>query len=125
MLFGINPIKGLAAYGAATESIRQQIHLGLIAPGEQLPAERKLSEAISVSRVTLREALRVLETEGYLTIKRGAHGGTFVANQSKLDKIALTHFHRDPTTVFRAVEFWTANIISCAQRPLAPAYNTG
>ena len=46
------------------------------APGEKLPNENELSEALGVSRTTLREAIRILATNGVLEIVRGR--GTFV-----------------------------------------------
>ena len=45
-------------------------------PGDQLPNENELSEELSVSRTTLREAIRILVTNGVLEIRRGL--GTFV-----------------------------------------------
>ncbi len=46
------------------------------APGDKLPNEIELSEELTVSRTTLREAIRILVTNGILEIKRGK--GTFV-----------------------------------------------
>ncbi|MEI3614154.1 FadR/GntR family transcriptional regulator [Pseudogracilibacillus sp. SO30301A] len=46
------------------------------APGDKLPNEIELSEELNVSRTTLREAIRILVTNGILEIKRGK--GTFV-----------------------------------------------
>ena len=45
-------------------------------PGDKLPNEIELSEELSISRTTLREAIRILVTNGVLEIKRGR--GTFV-----------------------------------------------
>lgn len=45
-------------------------------PGEKLPNEIELSEELNISRTTLREAIRILVTNGILEIKRGR--GTFV-----------------------------------------------
>jgi GntR family transcriptional repressor for pyruvate dehydrogenase complex len=47
-------------------------------PGTRLPAEKEMIEAFDVGRSTLREALRLLETRGVLTIKRGPGGGPVV-----------------------------------------------
>jgi DNA-binding FadR family transcriptional regulator len=45
-------------------------------PGDKLPNEIELSAALNISRTTLREAIRILVTNGILEIKRGR--GTFV-----------------------------------------------
>ncbi|WP_432619331.1 FadR/GntR family transcriptional regulator, partial [Butyricicoccus sp.] len=47
--------------------------------GEKLPNENDLSEQLGISRATLREAIRILTSEGLLTVKRGK--GTFVSDQ--------------------------------------------
>src|ERR1700722_16325566 len=60
------------------EQIRQAIFNGLIATGHKLPPEREMAEHFQTSRVALREALRALEKEGLITVKRGAGGGAFV-----------------------------------------------
>lgn len=110
MLWGIKPVNQQAAYGLAVERLRRQIHLGFILPGERIPAERKLSEELDVSRVTLREALRILETEGYLSVKRGAHGGAFISDEDQLREMALKRIALDPAAVMRAFEFREANL---------------
>jgi GntR family transcriptional regulator, transcriptional repressor for pyruvate dehydrogenase complex len=109
MLWGIRPVEHQAAYGLAVEGIRRQIHLGLIEPGERLLAERKLAERVGISRVTLREALRVLETEGYLTVRRGVQGGAFLVDEETLNGLARRRIARDPAHVMRALEFREVN----------------
>jgi DNA-binding FadR family transcriptional regulator len=68
----------IPAYEVVAARMRRAIHLGELAPGSKLPAERILSERLGVSRVTLREAIRVLEGEGYVEVSRGRGGGTTV-----------------------------------------------
>jgi DNA-binding FadR family transcriptional regulator len=109
MLWGLRPVEPQAAYGLAVDGLRRQIHLGLLLPGERMPAERKLAEEIHVSRVTLREALRILEGEGYLTIRRGATGGAFVAGEAELRAMAVRRMARDPAAVMRILEFRELN----------------
>ncbi len=57
------------------DDLRRQIIRGQLPVGDTLPSEPALLELYSVSRPTLREALRILESEGLVSIKRGAHGG--------------------------------------------------
>jgi DNA-binding FadR family transcriptional regulator len=60
-------------------SLRRQIVRGEIAEGDMLPSESDLMAAYGVSRPSLREALRILESEGLIVMRRGAHGGARAA----------------------------------------------
>ncbi|MGH3343648.1 MAG: FadR/GntR family transcriptional regulator, partial [Carbonactinosporaceae bacterium] len=60
------------------EYLRSLIHRGELGPGDRLPAERELAERLGVARVSLREAIRILQDGGYVEVRRGARGGTFV-----------------------------------------------
>jgi len=53
-------------------------------PGDKLPNENELSEKLNISRTTLREAIRILVTNGVLEIKRGR--GTFVREDFDVSK---------------------------------------
>lgn len=105
MLWGLKPVEQKAAYGLAIDRLKRLIHLGLLLPGERMPPERRLAEQISLSRVTLREALSVLEAEGYVTIRRGATGGAFVAEEAALRAMAECHVSADPAGAMRVFEF--------------------
>ena len=74
----LRPVRTGNAFEETVELLLRAIKLGVVSPGERLPAERELSTRLSVSRVTLREALRALENEGYVDVKRGRYGGTFI-----------------------------------------------
>ena len=78
--FKIVGVKRPRVHEPVADQIRQAIFRGLIAPGHKLPPEREMAEHFQTSRVALREALRALEKEGLITIKRGAGGGAFVAD---------------------------------------------
>jgi DNA-binding FadR family transcriptional regulator len=58
--------------------IRRSIVRGDLKAGEMLPSEAELTVQLGISRPTLREALRILETESLVRIKRGAQGGAQV-----------------------------------------------
>ena len=58
--------------------LRRQIVLGELKEGDQLPSESVLMEEFGVSRPTLREAFRILEAEGAITVRRGGRGGARV-----------------------------------------------
>ncbi|MFG2146574.1 FadR/GntR family transcriptional regulator [Streptomyces sp. NPDC048696] len=62
----------------ALEQILQVVRLGLVPAGERLPSERELAERLGISRVTLREVLKVLTDQGLVEARRGRYGGTFV-----------------------------------------------
>ncbi|MGH2405656.1 MAG: GntR family transcriptional regulator [bacterium] len=68
---------GVPVYLQIADRLRSQIEVGALKPGERLPPERALSETVGVNRMTLRQALSTLETEGHLDRRQGA--GTFVA----------------------------------------------
>ncbi|CAJ63137.1 MULTISPECIES: FadR/GntR family transcriptional regulator [Frankia] len=58
--------------------LRRQIVRGELHEGDALPPEAVLMEQFGVSRPTLREAFRVLESEALISVRRGAHGGARV-----------------------------------------------
>ena len=58
--------------------LRRQIIRGELAEGDALPSESELMAQFGISRPTLREAFRVLESESLIAIRRGAHGGARV-----------------------------------------------
>ncbi len=65
-------------YYQVQHTISQRIARGEYPPGTQLPSESELSRELGVSRVTVREALRVLAQENTLVKVQGR--GTFVAD---------------------------------------------
>src|ERR1700728_1869312 len=81
--FKIVGVKRRRLHEPVADQIRQAIFRGLIVTGHKLPPERQLADHFQTSRVALREALRALEKEGLITIKRGAGGGAFVAHSDR------------------------------------------
>jgi GntR family transcriptional regulator len=74
-------------YARLKIAIRQTIAAGM-KPGDQLPTEAELCRQYGVSRITVREAMQVLETEGVVVRRQGR--GTYVADERR----------REPATYF-------------------------
>lgn len=64
-------------YSQIAARLEAQIAAGKLAPGTRLPAERELSDTWRVNRLTLRQALHLLEAKGLLVRRRGA--GNYVS----------------------------------------------
>ena len=62
--------------------LRSEIVRGETPVGEPLASEKDLMERFGVSRPTLRAAVRILETEGLVEVRRGSRGGTWVCAPS-------------------------------------------
>jgi GntR family transcriptional repressor for pyruvate dehydrogenase complex len=71
----MKPIQKIATSQLIFERLRRAIHLGEYMTGDMLPPEREIAEKLDVSREKVREALRRLEKEGYVVIRRGPNGG--------------------------------------------------
>ncbi|MEU6487158.1 FCD domain-containing protein [Streptomyces sp. NPDC046887] len=74
----LRPVRAGSGFEEALEQILQLVRLGLVPDGGRLPAERELAERMGISRVTLREVLKVLADQGLVESRRGRYGGTFV-----------------------------------------------
>jgi GntR family transcriptional repressor for pyruvate dehydrogenase complex len=77
----LGPVKPVMTYQLVAEQITRAIHLGLLLPGERLPAERALAQQLRVARMTVREAMRVLEQQGQIVVRRGKYGGVFICSR--------------------------------------------
>lgn len=79
---GLNPeLLGLSRAtmaGSVASRLITAIAVGTYSPGEQLPPERELAARLSVSRVTIRQALQRVTELGLIESRRGRGGGTFV-----------------------------------------------
>ena len=75
---GVSTVRVPKAGEMVASQLRRQIVLGELKEGDQLPSESVLMEQFGVSRPTLREAFRILEAEGAITVRRGVRGGARV-----------------------------------------------
>lgn len=102
---GIEAVDRLPVYQVVTERLRHAIHIGTYLPGDKLPPERRLARQLGVSRMTVRDALRVLRTEGYISSTRGAAGGITVLDQGQDEKRLRPLLRRRMAELDEAFEF--------------------
>lgn len=88
--------------------IKKSIVRGAFKPGDRLPSEVELSRQFGVSRQTIREALRILELSGFITIQRGAVGGAIIVDtilksvsESLVDAIQMRKIRPDDLNMCR------------------------
>ena len=105
-LFG--PIKPKRAFEEICDEIKRLIFTGTLKPGDRLPTELELTGQFSVSRQTVREALRLLETTGFINMQRGGSGGPLIVDtilntisNSFLDAFQLRKISIDELTAAR------------------------
>lgn len=102
-LSSIDPAAG-ASGGARrpakrSELVAAQIMAGIVdedlPPGSRLPGESRMLEQYAVGRATLREALRILEVHGLISIKPGPNGGPVVqgAHPASFGRMSVLFFH--------------------------------
>ena len=75
-------------YIQIAETLLDEIESGALTPGDRLPSERELSELFGVNRMTVRQALYMLETQGLIIRRQGS--GTYVAEpkiERKADRV--------------------------------------
>ena len=81
------PVRQSRASGEIVSQIERAVFAGDLRAGDRLQSERELAEQFGVSRITVRDALRVLEARGLIRVKVGAMGGAFVAD-ANTDRVA-------------------------------------
>jgi len=74
------PVRSQTAFEETVDRLGTAIKLGLLPPGERLPAERELCQMLGIARSTLRQSLTALAQSGHLHAVRGRGGGTFVVD---------------------------------------------
>lgn len=91
---------------------------GSVRVGEKLPTEPEMLERYEVSRESLREALRLLEIQGIVDIKRGPGGGPIVAplNSGYLARTSSLYFHLSGATYAELLDTWAALEPTLAER---------
>ncbi len=89
--FGLEPIRKIDVFRSVLAQLQGVVEQ--MQPGERLGSERELAERLAVSRVSVREALRALESMGKVEIRRNS--GTYVAPRQTGQRLVLD----EPTEV--------------------------
>jgi GntR family transcriptional regulator len=84
---------GGVIYRELAQALRQAVTEDILAPGDVLPGERDLAEAIDISRTSVRKAIESLVNDGALIRRHGAR--TAVAERVEKPLSALTSFSED------------------------------
>jgi DNA-binding FadR family transcriptional regulator len=86
--------------------IRNEIHNGHLSLGDKLPSEKELIEQLGVSRATVREALTLLESDGFVSVRSGRYGGAYVTQPrvERLSSILDTILTVEKTTMEELLE---------------------
>jgi GntR family transcriptional repressor for pyruvate dehydrogenase complex len=74
----LKAIKKIRVYEDIVAQVKDLIAEGKLRPGDQLPPERELSDTFQVSRASVREAIRALESLGFIETRQGE--GTYIAS---------------------------------------------
>ena len=114
----MQPLSKTNLADTAIEAIRSEIVAKRWAVGEKLPNEAALCSMLSVSRGTVREAVRVLASQGYLETRQGS--GTYVlstADASRPLTMARRSSLRDQFEARCALDVEAARLASLRQTP--------
>ncbi|MCL5265736.1 MAG: FadR family transcriptional regulator [Chloroflexi bacterium] len=92
------------------KQIQESIFRGDFVAGQRLPIERELVQTFGVSKVTVREALRILETYGLIEIRPGAAGGAFVKEMTS-HPVSRAAYNMLQLEGFRSAEVYAARLL--------------
>ena len=114
MVSQLAPVRRTTLSGEVANRLTEAIRSGELAPGARLPAERELGVQFGVGRTSVREALRMLQATGLVTVRPG--DGAFVANVSSANDRSFARW--ESLYHYRVEELFEARL---AIEPLAAA----
>ena len=120
----LRPVQTQRASEAIYEQIKDLIISGQFKPGDRLPSERALIEMLQRSRPTIREALRMLEREGFIRTVPGTNGA--IVQELSTDGVTQSlevMLQTSRVTLDELSEYRAHNDVAVA-RPSAPLRRT-
>jgi DNA-binding transcriptional regulator YhcF (GntR family) len=123
MVSQLAPVRRPTLSGEVADRLAEAIRSGELVPGDRLPAERELGVQFGVGRTSVREALRMLQAKGMVTVRPG--DGVFVADCPTPAQQPMTRW--DSQDQFRVDDLFEARLaieplVRRASRPgIAPS----
>ncbi len=104
------PVRSKRTFEDVSSQIKKLILNGVLQPGDKLPPEGELGEQLNVGRQTVREALRILELSGLISVQKGFGGGSVVSDNilTKTSGLLLDAFQMQKISIN---EFTTARLL--------------
>jgi len=95
------PIKGSRTFEEVSDQIKKLIFDGVFKPGDKLLPETELAQQFNVGRQSVREALRILELSGFITIQKGGGGGAVIKDtiSNTISNLFLDAFQLEKITI--------------------------
>jgi GntR family transcriptional repressor for pyruvate dehydrogenase complex len=95
------PIKSPRTFEEVSNQIKKLIFDGVFKPGDKLPSEIEIAQQFHVGRQSIREALRILELSGFITIQKGGGGGAIIKDtiSSTISELFLDAFQLEKITI--------------------------
>jgi GntR family transcriptional repressor for pyruvate dehydrogenase complex len=94
-------IRRLSALDTVRARIALAVELGLLKPGERLPANADIARALGVAEITVRRALESLVGDGLIERRRGRGGGTLVTENPPREQVREVGAYRESAAEVR------------------------
>lgn len=96
-----SPIKSPRTFEEVSNQIKKLIFDGVFKPGDKLPSEIEIAQQFNVGRQSIREALRILELSGFITIQKGGGGGAIIKDtiSNTISELFLDAFQLEKITL--------------------------
>ena len=104
------PIESKRTFEEISSKVKALIFEGTLKPGDKLPSELELARQFGVGRQSVREALRLLELSGFVSVQKGYGGGPIVQDtiSTRIRNLYLDAFRMEKITID---EFTTARSV--------------
>ena len=95
------PIKSPRTFEEVSNQIKKLIFDGVFKAGDKLPPETELAQQFNVGRQSIREAMRILELSGFISIHKGGGGGAIIKDtiSSTISELFLDAFQLEKITL--------------------------